>query len=294
MPVVGFSELHKHASERRYMLAITHAHTLSVARGVIESAIELDAPIVLSVNGREINTMLLLSIEALARQATCPVGLVANQLESAEQATQAIRSGCSGLILADKLTDSVRNEIRTLASSCGIDVIDHQELTGTLSLIDDELQAVTLTAIKAIPNSWQQFDEIISQASAEHLRSILNESAASGMGHAVLSTTAPWHPVEHLIIYNTTKDEAESEKLAAEGRRVLDQIPGVRATWSGRSIKPDANYRWCWLIRFAHPAVIDSYREHPEHVAYADNHFRPAAGDRVSIDYELFGPEETA
>ncbi|MEW8292943.1 MAG: Dabb family protein [Candidatus Thiodiazotropha endolucinida] len=32
--------------------------------------------------------------------------------------------------------------------------------------------------------------------------------------------------------------------------------------------------------------MIDSYREHPDHVAFADNHFRPVAGDRVSIDYQ--------
>jgi len=39
--------------------------------------------------------------------------------------------------------------------------------------------------------------------------------------------------------------------------------------------------------------VIESYRDHPEHVAYADNHFRPQAGDRISIDYQLTGADET-
>ena len=103
----------------------------------------------------------------------------------------------------------------------------------------------------------------------------------------------PWHPVEHLIIYNTPVDDAKSAELAAEGRRMLDRIPGVRATWSGRAVKDDAGYRWCWLFRFAHAAVIDSYREHPDHVAYADKHFRPIAGDRISIDYHLTGPEQS-
>ncbi|HEB98599.1 MAG TPA: fructose-bisphosphate aldolase, partial [Thiotrichales bacterium] len=45
--------------------------------------------------------------------------------------------------------------------------------------------------------------------------------------------------------------------------------------------------RFCWLIRFVHPAVIDSYREHPEHLRFADELFRPVAGDRISIDYRL-------
>jgi len=34
------------------------------------------------------------------------------------------------------------------------------------------------------------------------------------------------------------------------------------------------------------PAVIDSYREHPVHVAFADNLFRPVSAERLSIDYQ--------
>ena len=98
--------------------------------------------------------------------------------------------------------------------------------------------------------------------------------------------------MEHLIIYNTITDDRTSAEIAAEGRRVLDRIPGVRATWSGRAVKEDAGYRWCWLIRFAHVEVIDSYREHPDHKQYADSSFRPVAGDRISIDFELTGADE--
>jgi fructose-bisphosphate aldolase class II len=32
--------------------------------------------------------------------------------------------------------------------------------------------------------------------------------------------------------------------------------------------------------------VIESYRDHPEHQRYADERFRPHAGNRVSIDFE--------
>jgi len=72
----------------------------------------------------------------------------------------------------------------------------------------------------------------------------------------------------------------------AEGRRVLSAIPGVRAVFTGEAVKTDASYRYTWLIRFCHPAVIDSYREHPAHVAFADNLFRPVAGKRISIDFQ--------
>jgi fructose-bisphosphate aldolase class II len=109
---------------------------------------------------------------------------------------------------------------------------------------------------------------------------------SAGQAEAVLATGRTWAPVEHLIIYNTSNADTEyAEKMMAEGGRVLSAIPGVRRVFSGEAIKSDAGYRYTWLVRFCHEAVIDSYREHPDHVAFANGWFRPVAGDRVSIDY---------
>ena len=74
--------------------------------------------------------------------------------------------------------------------------------------------------------------------------------------------------------------------MMAHGRRVLARVPGVRRVFSGRSVRDGDKYRYCWLVRFAHPKVIDSYRVHPEHAAFADEWFRPFASDRISIDYQ--------
>ena len=293
MAVVGFSELYKHATDMRYGLAVVNISALPIARGIIQSATELDAPVVLAVCGGCLIEGLLPSLEAMARAAPSPVGLVGKRIETTEQATQAIQLGCNGLVLADGLGDHVSNEIRAIAASCGIAVIEQHALTGPLIEIEDELDTVTLGAIGQAPASWQQIDESVALAATKHLRNIFNKSGATGQGRAVFETCQPWRPVEHLIVYNTNTDDTTSAELAAEGRRVLDRIPGVRATWSGQAITADAGYRWCWLIRFAHPAVIDSYREHPDHVAYANNYFRPIAADRISIDYELIGADET-
>jgi len=293
MPVVGFSELHKHANDQRYGLAVVNVSALPIARGIIAIAAELEAPVVLAVRGSHLGDGLLPSLEAIAREAHSPIGLLGKRIENAEQATQAIRLGCNGLVPADGLNDHVRDEIRSIAISCGIAVIEQQALTGSLSDIEEELESVTLSAIADAPASWQQIDESVAKAAANHLRTVFKKLGASGQGRSVLNTCKPWRPIEHLIVYNTTTDDSISVELAAEGRRVLDRIPGVRATWSGHAVTADASYRWCWLIRFAHPAVIDSYREHPDHVAYADNHFRPVAGERISIDYELIGADET-
>jgi fructose-bisphosphate aldolase class II len=110
---------------------------------------------------------------------------------------------------------------------------------------------------------------------------------AAQRADAVLAAVPPWREVEHLIIYNGPEGEEQRvEEVMAEGRRVLAAIPGVRHVFSGRALKEGAKYRYCWLVRFAHPKVIESYRQHPDHVAFADTRFRPLAAGRISIDYE--------
>jgi fructose-bisphosphate aldolase class II len=109
----------------------------------------------------------------------------------------------------------------------------------------------------------------------------------AGRADEVLSRCWPWMPVEHLIIYNVEGiDEVGAETMIAEGRRVLSAIPGVREVLTGEAVQDDAKYRYTWLVRFCHPAVIDSYRKHPDHVTFADTLFRPVAGERISIDYQ--------
>jgi fructose-bisphosphate aldolase class II len=109
---------------------------------------------------------------------------------------------------------------------------------------------------------------------------------SAGRAAEVLAQCNPWLPVEHLIIYNVKGlDKDGVAKMMVEGRRILSKIPGVREVVSGTAVKVDAAYRYTWLVRFCHPAVIDSYRDHPDHVAFANQQFRPVAGERISIDY---------
>jgi fructose-bisphosphate aldolase class II len=103
----------------------------------------------------------------------------------------------------------------------------------------------------------------------------------------LLKTCRLWQPVEHVIVYNVQGiNKAEVKQMMAEGKRVLSTIPGVREVVCGSALQVEASYRYAWLIRFAHPTVIDSYRNHPDHQAFADKLFRPVAGNRLSIDFE--------
>lgn len=112
---------------------------------------------------------------------------------------------------------------------------------------------------------------------------------------AVLESARPWREVEHLIIYNF-QDEAEARvpALMENGHRDLSPIPGVRRVFTGNAVTPDASYRHCWLVRFASTDVIPTYRDHPAHRRFANEEFRPYAGDRISIDYVAVEPGKPA
>jgi fructose-bisphosphate aldolase class II len=109
---------------------------------------------------------------------------------------------------------------------------------------------------------------------------------SSDRADEVLEACESWRPVDHLIVYNVSSG-VDVAAIMAEGRRVLAAIPGVREVVTGEAVTLDAPYRYCWNVRFCHPAVIDSYREHPDHTGFADAWFRPVAGDRISIDFGL-------
>ncbi len=108
---------------------------------------------------------------------------------------------------------------------------------------------------------------------------------AAGRAEAVATHCRPWSEVEHVILYNADTSDDAVCAMMARGRAQLGRIPGVRRVFTGSAVQREARYRYCWLVRFASPAVIESYRVHPDHVAFADGQFRPLARDRLSIDY---------
>lgn len=115
----------------------------------------------------------------------------------------------------------------------------------------------------------------------------IRQWGSEGGAAAILAEAEPWQEVEHVIVYNTEGTTPQQvDELMQIGRETLSNIPGVRRVFTGNALQEAASYRHCWVIRFAHRDVADSYRNHPDHVAYADTHFRPVAGDRISIDYE--------
>ncbi len=136
--------------------------------------------------------------------------------------------------------------------------------------------------------SYTDFTRGVREAIRTEVVARIKAWGGAGRAEAILAEAERWEPVEHVILYNVEGlNEAEVEAMMAEGRRVLSAIPGVLCVGTGRAVRTDAAYRFSWLVTFCHPAVIDSYREHPDHRRFADERFRPHAGGRVSIDYRM-------
>lgn len=139
------------------------------------------------------------------------------------------------------------------------------------------------------PDSQQGYTHLtrgIQAAIAEEVERCTRLWGSAGQADAVLACARTWEPVEHVIIYNVKGiDDQQTAALMARGREVLSQIPGVRRVTTGWAADTQAQYHCCWLIQFTHPDVIKSYRDHPLHVAFANEVFRPVAANRISIDF---------
>jgi len=109
---------------------------------------------------------------------------------------------------------------------------------------------------------------------------------SAGRAAEVLIQCQAWLPVQHVIIYNVEHgSESQVDTMMTRGTEILAAIPGVRRVISGWAVSENAKFRFSWIVEFAHKKVIESYREHPNHVSFANSLFRPIAGDRVSIDF---------
>lgn len=284
MAILNLSELIEHCTKHGYQLPMINIQSLPVLKGVVAWTKKHDIPFLASIDGIQVENGLIPSIEQILQSEAVSASIVARRITNEKQAIEAIRRGCQALFLAH---DS--DAIEQTAQACGIITQTEDAIASNFQEIEQLIEFNTL--VKQEIASWHELELIVTMTTIEALDSFTEQSSAKGMAQDVKAKCKLYAPVEHLIIYNSSVDEAQTRQAAQIGATILDNIPGVRATWRGEAVKADAQYQWCWLIRFANEAVIDSYRDHPQHVAYANEQFRPIAGNRVSIDYTLFAPE---
>lgn len=135
-------------------------------------------------------------------------------------------------------------------------------------------------------NSYTGLMKGVREAIYEEVVRCMITWGSAGRAAEVLARCRSWQPVQHVIIYNADGVNGNQvEAMMLRGRDVLGKIPGVRRVITGTAVQTEAKYQYCWLVEFVHQDVIDSYRSHPDHAAFANELFRPIAGDRISIDF---------
>ncbi|MEM3382736.1 MAG: Dabb family protein [Nitrososphaerales archaeon] len=94
--------------------------------------------------------------------------------------------------------------------------------------------------------------------------------------------------IKHIVLFNLKASTIKQfDQFVKTTKETLSKIPGVQNLSVGLSIKPDARYNYSITMDFDNERLLKEYREHPIHVKYRDEYFKPNIEEYISLDYEL-------
>jgi fructose-bisphosphate aldolase class II len=109
---------------------------------------------------------------------------------------------------------------------------------------------------------------------------------SAGRAAEVMLQCRPWCPVQHVIVCSLSHPpDTQVEPMLGRGSEAIAEIPGVRRVISSWAVREALRFRLCWLVELAHEKVIESWRQRPDHAAFAGKLLRPIAGERITIDF---------
>jgi fructose-bisphosphate aldolase class II len=135
--------------------------------------------------------------------------------------------------------------------------------------------------------SFTELMQGVKDAIEEEVERCLRIWGCAGRAAEVLTQCAPWLPVEHLIVHNrNTISEQQTEYVMAEGRKLLENIPGVRSVFTGKAIKEDEKYSFCWLVHLSNEQVLTKIQDHPDFIRFSNTIVsHPNFNNFMAIDY---------
>lgn len=259
MPIVDARDLFDHAAAAGYRLPLVAPRDLHDACTWMREAERIASPMVLDVSDLpdrpEEWDIALPAVEAFASRSPVPIVLHRAGIKSEDDLAKAIRLGCGAVTPAA----AVARNVVAMAETLGL---------ATLGLATGRAEPFADPAGTPAgqPADWE---------------------GRGKAGPALAACRLP-QPVEHVVMFNPEGlSDAGVREMLRIGTDMLGAIPGVRAVRTGRALADDARFSLCWLVLFASEHVVAHYRDHPTHIAFADHHFRPFAGDRMTIDFRL-------
>ena len=93
--------------------------------------------------------------------------------------------------------------------------------------------------------------------------------------------------IRHTVVFklkHAVGSAAEAGFLAAGCE--LAEIPGVENFESLRQVSSKNGFTFGFSMEFADEAAYQGYNEHPEHVRFVEERWKPEVEDFLEIDYE--------
>lgn len=263
---------------------------LALATAAVEAAADMDSPVVL--HPTRDTALLMPALGALTRLAPIPCAMVLSNVGDRGDAAEAVRLGAAGLAVAE----ADRPHLAEMADSCAIALLsapthaaDHDcPPAPGFAWLRGELAEAVATPVsrrqaeagRSLP--WEDLIETAHKAARGRAAAAIGRCGSAGWAEKLAAQCRVRREVDHIVLYNA---EGDVGGMVAEGMRALAAVPGVRQVFAGKAVTNDARYAHAWVVRFVDAGVIGWYRDHPLHARFADRHFRPVAGDRMTIDF---------
>lgn len=266
---------------------------VALARSAVAAASQMDSPVLLRpVRDDE---LLMPSLVALANRAPVPVVPILGPVSGVEAVASAIRLGAQGVVISGE----VDGETQALAEACNVALLpapprmlrDGEKPAPGVAWFGDILDGASGPVIDKVLNSahsvpWSELVELAAKSARGNAASCIGRCGSAGRIVDLVATCRPRREVEHMVLYTPSGiDDAGLESMIENGMATLRNIPGVRRVFAGKALTQDGAHTHVWSIRLAAEAVIDGFRNHPDHRAFAENSLHPIAPDRMSIDF---------
>ena len=94
--------------------------------------------------------------------------------------------------------------------------------------------------------------------------------------------------IRHTVVFNLKHPlgSAQEATFLRDAKAALETIPGVEKFEQLRQVSKKNDYDFGFSMEFADQAAYDGYNNHPRHVAFVEERWKPEVAKFLEIDYQ--------
>lgn len=165
MTMVNTKEMLKHAQEGGFAIPAFNIHNLETIQGVIEAAVELNAPVIIQTTPGTVRYAGLEYVSAIVRKAAemhrIPIALHLDHCGSREMILQCLRAGYTSIMVdgAELSYDENVNLVKEMVEIAHVMNVEVEGEIGRIGGVEDDLVVDEAHAALTIPSEAKQFAE---------------------------------------------------------------------------------------------------------------------------------------